>query len=265
MHAVSASRFRDLHHAGSLLVLPNAWDAGSAAAIQHAGAPAVATTSAGVAWACGWPDGDQLPADELLASVKRMAAVLRVPLSADIEEGCSNDPGEVGRFVSALVDAGVSGINIEDAGRDPAELAAKIRAIRAALQGRDLYINARTDIYLRGIAAGDEAVGEVVRRAGLFHEAGADGLFAPGIANVDEIRHVAGSIGGMPLNVMLVPGLPAHAALYEAGARRLSAGIALALDAYAGAAKGAAAFMAKAEPEALSYPLLNALLKRSGG
>jgi 2-methylisocitrate lyase-like PEP mutase family enzyme len=262
MHAVSASRFRDLHHTGSLLVLPNAWDAGSAMAIQHAGAPAVATTSAGVAWACGWADGDQLPASELLASVKRMTAVLQVPLSADIEEGCSHDPAEVGRFVASLVEAGVAGINIEDAGRDPAELAAKLRAIRAALQGRELYINARTDIYLRGIASGDEAVGEVVRRAALFREAGADGLFAPGISKLDEIRRVAGSIGDMPLNVMLVPGLPSHAEMYDAGARRLSAGIALALDAYAGAAKGAAAFMGKPEPEALSYPLLNTLLRR---
>ncbi|MGA7437494.1 MAG: isocitrate lyase/phosphoenolpyruvate mutase family protein [Luteibacter sp.] len=260
---MTASRFRDLHRAGTLLVLPNAWDAGSAAAIQHAGAPAVATTSAGVAWACGWPDGDKLPASELLASVTRMVSVLSVPLSADIEEGCSNDPDEVGRFVASLVKAGVSGINIEDAGRDPAELTAKIRAIRAALGGRDLYINARTDIYLRGIASGDEAVDEVVRRAGLFREAGADGLFAPGIANIDEIRRVAKALGDMPLNVMLVPGLPSHEALYEAGARRLSAGIALALDAYAATAKGAAGFMGKAEPEGLSYPLLNRLLART--
>ena len=259
---MSASRFRDLHQSGALLVLPNAWDAGSAVAIQHAGAPAVATTSAGVAWACGWADGDKLPAGELLASVKRMAAVLRVPLSADIEEGCSDDPEEVGRFVASLVDAGVAGINIEDAGRDPSALTAKIRAIRGALKGRDLYINARTDIYLRGIASGDEAVGEVVHRAGLFREAGADGLFAPGIADVGEIRRVAASIADMPLNVMLVPGLPSHAELVEAGAQRLSAGIALAIDAYAGAAKGAAAFMGVAEPEALTYPLMNSLLAR---
>ena len=262
---MSASRFRDLHRTGALLVLPNAWDAGSAIAIQHAGAPAVATTSAGVAWACGWPDGDKLPASEILTATARIARVLAVPLSADIEEGGSTDPDEVGRFVASLVDAGVAGINIEDAGRDPSELTAKLRAIRAALGGRDLYINARTDIYLRGIASGDEAVGEVVRRAGLFREAGADGLFAPGIAKVDEIRRVAGSLGEMPLNVMLVPGLPSHAALYDAGARRLSAGIALAMDAYAGAAKGAAAFMGKAEPEALSYPLLNRLLDRPAG
>lgn len=259
---MSASRFRELHQTGSLLILPNAWDAGSAAAIQHAGAPAVATTSAGVAWACGWPDGDKLPAAEILASVARMAAVIRVPLSADIEEGCSNDPGEVGRFVASLVDVGVAGINIEDAGRDPSGLAAKIRAIRAALQGRDLYINARTDIYLRGIASGDEAVGEVVRRAGLFREAGADGLFAPGIANIREIQRVSASIGGMPLNVMLVPNLPSHAELYDAGARRLSAGITLAIDAYAETARAAAAFMGKAEPGALTYPLMNQLLAR---
>ncbi|WP_052698084.1 isocitrate lyase/PEP mutase family protein [Luteibacter yeojuensis] len=262
---MSASRFRELHHNGALLVLPNAWDAGSAVAIQHAGAPAVATTSAGVAWACGWPDGDKLPAGEMLGAVKRMARVLSVPLSADIEEGCADDPAEVGRFVASLVDAGVAGINIEDGGRDADALAAKIRAIRTALGGRDLYINARTDIYLRGIASGDAAVDEVIRRAGLFREAGADGLFAPGIAVPDEIRRVAKALGDMPLNVMWVPGLPSHAELYAAGARRLSAGIALAIEAYAGAAKGAAGFMGTAEVAGLSYPVLNALMAGAGG
>lgn len=262
---MTASRFRELHDAGTLLVLPNAWDAGSAVAIQHAGAPAVATTSAGVAWACGWPDGDKLPADEMLGAARRMARVLSVPLSMDIEEGCSDDPAEVGRFVASLVDAGVAGINIEDGGRDPAGLVAKIRAIREALSGRELYINARTDIYLRGIASGYAAVDEVIRRGGLFREAGADGLFAPGIAVADEIRRVANALRDMPLNVMLVPGLPSHAELYAAGARRLSAGIALALDAYAGAAKRAAAFMGVGEVEGLSYPGLNALMGARGG
>lgn len=257
---MSAQRFRELHRGERLLVLPNAWDAGSAAAIQHAGASAIATTSAGVAWACGWADGNQLPVDEMLGAARRIARVAKVPLTVDIEEGGSDDAAKVGAFVASLVDAGVAGINIEDGAGSPDVLVAKLKAIRAALGQRDLYINARTDVYLRGLVPADAAVDEVVRRATLYREAGADGLFAPGIKAIDDIQRVVKSIGDMPLNAMLVPGLPSRDELFKAGVRRLSAGIALSIDAYAGTARGAAVLLGVEEPKPLDYGTLNHLL-----
>lgn len=258
---MSAQRFRELHAGPSLLVLANAWDGASAGVIQHAGASAVATTSAGVAWSCGWSDGDQLPASEMLAAVRRIARVVKVPLTVDIEEGCSDQPADVAAFVSALVDAGVAGINIEDGAKAPEVLVAKLRAIRATLGERDLYINARTDVYLRGMASGDTAVEEVLRRAVLYREAGADGMFVPGIAAIDEIRRVANAIAPMPLNVMVVPGLPSQKELFAAGVRRLSAGIALSLEAYATAGRMAAELLG-VEPKEVGYGTLNGLLAR---
>jgi 2-methylisocitrate lyase-like PEP mutase family enzyme len=243
---MSAQRLRDLHRGSELLVMPNAWDPASAAVIQHAGAPAVATTSAGVAWSCGWPDGDQLPADEMIGAVRRILRVVDLPLTVDIEEGCSDDPAEVANLVATLVDAGV----------------AKLKAIRATLGSRDLYINARTDVFLRGMASGDAAVDEVTGRAKRYIDAGTDGMFVPGVAAIDEIRRLAQAIAPVPLNVMLVPGLPSREELFAAGARRLSAGIALSLEAYANTARMAAEFMGKAAPAAVSYPMLNTLLKK---
>lgn len=257
-----AQHLRDLHRRDELLVLPNAWDAASAAVIQRAGAPAVATTSAGVAWSCGWPDGDGLPADEMYSAVCRIVRVLDVPLTVDIEEGCSDDPLEVGDLILDLVEAGVSGINIEDGVGSPDLLVAKLAAIREALDGRDLFINARTDVYLRGLASGEGAVAEVLLRARRYIEAGADGVFVPGIVALDDIRRVAEGIAPVPLNVMLVPGLPSREELFAAGARRLSAGIALSLEAYEGAARAAAELMGKPAPEALRYGGLNGLLDR---
>ena len=258
---MQAQRLRELHAGPSLLVLPNAWDAGSAAVIQQAGAPAVATTSAGVAWSCGWPDGDRLPAGEMLAAAIRIVRVLDVPLTVDIEEGCSDIPDEVGAFVASLAEAGVAGINIEDGTKEPSLLVAKLKAIRTALGTRDLFINTRTDVILRGMTSGDAAVDEVVARAKAYREAGGDGMFVPGIASTDDIRRVTDAIGDMPLNVMLVPNLPSRDALYAAGARRLSAGIALSLEAYATAGRMAAEFMGN-EPKETSYGVLNGLLTR---
>jgi 2-methylisocitrate lyase-like PEP mutase family enzyme len=259
---MTAQRLRDLHRGSELLVLPNAWDPASAAVIQHAGAPAIATTSAGVAWSCGWPDGDQLPADEMVGAVRRILRVVDLPLTVDIEEGCSEDPDEVARLVATLVDAGVAGINIEDGSKSPDLLVAKLKAIRATLGSRDLYINARTDVYLRGLAAGEAAIEEVTRRASRYIDAGTDGMFVPGVSVTDDIRRLADAIAPTPLNVMLVPGLPSRDELFAAGARRLSAGIALSLEAYANTARMAAEFMGKAEPTAVRYPVLNALLKK---
>ncbi|WP_322053221.1 isocitrate lyase/PEP mutase family protein [Paraburkholderia bannensis] len=221
----SASTFRQLHDNTSPLLLPNAWDAGSARLIESLGAPAIATTSAGFAWALGYPDGRMLPFDEVVASVRRIVRVLNVPLSVDIEHGYSDDPRTVADNVMRLVDLGIAGINIED-GSDPASLlASKIEATRrlAANSGSDLFINARSDVFLANLAEKSKQPEESIARGNLYASAGADGLFLPALAQPSDIEAIVGATR-LPLNVMAVPGLADAATLGKLGVRRLSAG-----------------------------------------
>jgi len=207
-----------------------AWDAGSARLIESRGAKAIATTSAGLAWARGYPDGDALPIEQPFAAVREIARVVRVPLTIDIEGGYSDDPAAVGRAVAGVIDAGGVGINIEDGAGPPDALCAKISAARESAEraGIDLFINARTDVYLRGLAPKDRAVAEVVRRVERYRAAGCDGLFVPALSDGAAIRAVALAIEPLPLNVMLVPGLPSQGLLRPQGVRRVSAGSAIA-------------------------------------
>ena len=220
--------FRSLHD--DFLVLPNAWDAGSARLFESLGAAAIATTSAGVAWARGYPDGDALPSEQLLATAREIARVIRVPLSVDIEGGYADDPSTVARLVSGVIDAGAVGINLEDGAGAPDLLCAKIDAARqsALAAGADLFINVRTDVYLRELATGGAAVEEVLRRARLYQSAGGDGLFVPGLADSLTISTIVQAIAPMPLNLMLAADLPAVWILRSHGVRRLSAGAAIA-------------------------------------
>src|SRR5213078_3501234 len=157
-----ATAFHALHRGPEPLILANAWDAGSARLIESLGARAIATTSAGVAWVHGYPDGDALPEPQLLATAQAIARVIRVPLSMDIEAGYSDDPDAVGRLAAALIEAGVVGINLEDGAGTPELLCAKIARIRRVARelGVDLYINARTDVYLRGLSPEADRVAE---------------------------------------------------------------------------------------------------------
>jgi len=218
-------KFEQLHDGAKLLHLPNAWDAGSARLFESLGAPAIATTSAGVAWALGYADGDQLPADAAIALAANIARVLTVPLSVDFENGYSDDADVVAGYVLRLIEAGVSGINLEDGSAAPQLLAAKIAAIKglAAQSGKDIFINTRTDVYLKGLAPEGERVAEVLKRAAIYKAAGANGLFVPGIVKVDDIKAVVAG-AGLPVNVMDWPGVPAAEELRLLGVRRLSAG-----------------------------------------
>jgi 2-methylisocitrate lyase-like PEP mutase family enzyme len=221
----SFTAFKKLHDGSKLLHLPNAWDAGSARLFESLGAPAIATTSAGVAWAMGYADGDNMPAEVAIGVAANIARVLTVPLTVDLENGYSDDAGVVAQNALRLIDAGVAGINIEDGGGTPQLLAAKIAAIKklAAQSGKELFINTRTDVYLRGLAPEGERVAEVLKRAALYKEAGADSLFVPGICKVDEIKAVVAG-AGLPVNVMDWPGVPSADALRQLGVARLSAG-----------------------------------------
>ncbi len=221
--------FRGLHAGPEVLVLANAWDAASARLIESLGAKACATTSAAMAWSLGYPDGDAVPVAEVIALVGRIARVIHVPLSVDIEGGYATEPAKVESLVRALVDVGVVGINLEDGGGEPGLLATKIEVIKKAARaaGADVFVNARTDVYLRGLTAAGGLVAETVARATRYRSAGADGIFVPGVKEAAAIGQIAGAVV-LPLNVMAVPGLPAVSELAALGVRRLSAGSAIA-------------------------------------
>jgi 2-methylisocitrate lyase-like PEP mutase family enzyme len=263
----SANTFRALHYGNELLLLANAWDPGSARLIESLGARAIATTSAGLAWSRGYPDGDALPIEQLLTTARDIARVIRVPLSIDIEGGYSVDPAVVARVVSGIIDAGAVGINIEDGAGSPDLLCAKIEAARhsATRAGVDLFINVRTDVYLRGMANGDAAVREVIRRAESYRSAGCDGIFVPGLVEGAAIEAIAAAIDPLPLNIMLMAGLPSLAALRSQGVRRLSAGSAIAQAAMGLASRLVADFLTGSSDEVfritVDYSSMNQLFQ----
>ena len=226
MNTAHATTFRALHAPGKFLILPNAWDAGSARIMELCGAPAIATSSAAVAWACGYPDGDALPVRRLATVVESIVRVISVPLTVDSEGGYSNQPAEVDENIFGIATAGGVGINLEDGTGPPELLCAKIEAAKrgARKAGVDMFVNARIDVLLKQLASGDRAIEAIVSRAALYRNAGCDGIFVPLISRPDDIRTVAIAIDPLPLNVMAVPDLAPAAELKSAGARRLTAG-----------------------------------------
>ncbi|HWA01599.1 MAG TPA: isocitrate lyase/phosphoenolpyruvate mutase family protein [Caulobacterales bacterium] len=221
----AAAAFARMHNGADVLVLANAWDAGSARVIEAAGGKAIATSSAAVAWSHGYADGHDLPISRLVATVEEIARAVRAPVSADAEGGYAEDPAEVGENVAALVRAGAVGINLED-GRASTDLhCAKIAAAReaGARAGVDLFINARVDVYLKKLVAAEAALDETIKRGKAVKAAGASGFFVPGVVSRDEIAAIAGAVD-LPLNVLAFPGLPPLAELRALGVRRLSAG-----------------------------------------
>lgn len=227
-----AAAFHCLHNEPEPLILVNAWDAGSARILEHAGAPAIATTSAGMAWSLGYRDGEQLPTSDLIAGAARICRAVSVPVTVDIERGFGRDTDDVVTLVQTLVGLGVAGVNIEDGVvPDTGQLAApeilceRIIAVRemATRMNATLFINARTDTYF--VASDDRAAryDETVRRAQLYASAGADGIFVPGM-DLNDIAPFTGAIA-LPVNVYAgVEGAPPVPVLRDAGARRVSLG-----------------------------------------
>jgi 2-methylisocitrate lyase-like PEP mutase family enzyme len=255
--------FESLHTAPRPLVIPNAWDAASAALFADAGASAIATSSASLAWSLGYADGGSLPRNELLAAIQRIQRVLRVPLTVDLEDGYSDDAQLVASLVVQVAEIGVAGINLEDGARAPSLLADKIAATRHALGSTPLFINARTDVYLSGLATGDAAISMALDRAAQYQSAGADGLFVPGMSSMQDTARVAGHTS-LPVNLMLLPGMPAIQDLFAAGARRFTAGPANFQGAYGHAHKLAQALVVDHSIEglfakAVGYDTMNAL------
>ncbi|GGQ93311.1 isocitrate lyase/PEP mutase family protein [Streptomyces pilosus] len=265
-----ALAFRSLHLPGRPLVLPNAWDVASARLVEDAGAGAVATTSAGVAWARGAADGDRLDRERALRAVAEIVRAVRVPVTADIESGYAPDPEGVAGTVRAVLAAGAVGVNIEDAaprgtGRGPlrpaGEQAERIAAARAAADaaGVPLFVNARVDTFLRGAGGVDDTL----ERAAAYLAAGADGIFVPGTVDPGTIEELAGGIRA-PLNVLAGPGAPPAGALAAMGVARVSVGSAVAEAAYAVVHRAARELLGAgtydAQTGGLAYGTLNELM-----
>ena len=226
-----ARRFAELHVKGMPLVLYNAWDAGSAKAILAAGAQAIATSSWSVAEAQGYRDGEAIPLEFVQQIVARIASTIDAPVTVDFEGGYSDDDGELAESIARLLDTGAIGINFEDRvvkgkglyGVD--RQARRIAAIRMAAEqkGLDLFINARTDLFLgqgRDLA---KAAVEAVDRAKAYAAAGASGFFIPGLADVALIGRICESVT-LPVNVMVMDGVPPNDRLAELDVARISYG-----------------------------------------
>ena len=221
-------------HSGPGFVLPNAWDAGSARILEQVGFPAIATTSAGIAWSLGVPDGGALDRDTMLEHVSRIVDAVSVPVSADLEAGYGDTAEEVGRTVARAVEIGAVGGNLEDAvdgrllGLD--EAVERVAAARAAAPRGTFVLNARTDAYFVGTTGDPFAA--TVERATRFVDAGADCVFVPGVVEEDTIRRLAAVIP-TPLNI--VAGLASTTdapTLFSLGVTRVSLGGSLARAAF---------------------------------
>ena len=255
--------FRALH-SGAVLVLPNAWDAASARIVERAGARAVATTSAGVAWSLGAADGDRLSRDAAVGLVTRVVAAVGIPVTADVESGYGATPADVADTVRAVADAGAAGINLEDGAypglRPVDEQAARIAAARKAAP---LFVNARIDSYLFGVGDPAARLDDTVARAVSFADAGADGVLVPGVVDPEIIAALASRIP-VPLNVMAGPGAPSVATLAELGVARVSVGSGIAQAAYAVADRCARELLTDgtydAQASGLDFAAMNALM-----
>ena len=230
-----ADAFRAMHQAPPILLLPNAWDAVSARLFVRAGARAIATTSAGVAATLGYPDGEKVPCEEMLKVVARIARVVDVPVTADIEAGYAESPDHLGETIRAVIDSGAIGFNLEDATGvsslplyEVEEQLERIRAARLAGEqaGVRVMINARTDVYLAKVGEPAGRLAEAVRRVNAYREAGADCLFVPGVTDLATLTELARKISG-PLNVLAGPGMPSTGELERIGVARVSVGSAI--------------------------------------
>jgi 2-methylisocitrate lyase-like PEP mutase family enzyme len=225
-----AAQFLQLHH-GAGLLLPNAWDIASARLFEEAGFPAIATTSAGIAFAKGYPDGQLISRDEMLDAVGKIAAAVKVPVTADVEAGYGPEPETVAETMKRVIAAGAVGVNLEDNTGYPNPLYSvetqveRIRAAReAATQaGVRLVINARTDTYLFQIGAAETRMDDTLARARAYLEAGADSIFVPGVTDALTIQALVNSVPG-PLNILAGPGAPSAPTLFKLGVKRISVG-----------------------------------------
>lgn len=224
-----AVTFRSLHHRDRVLLLPNAWDAGSVRLFDRMGFEAIATTSGGVAWSLGYADGEAAPLEEVLAVIRRMVRVTNLPLTVDFEAGYGDTPTDVTRSVHRVIEAGAVGINLEDGIRherlrEIPDAAQRIRAAREAANetGVPLVINARVDSWIVGSHEGvDSLIAETIQRAAAYLDAGADAIYPIALADPAVIQRLCSAIGA-PVNIGARAELPDLAELRRLGVARVS-------------------------------------------
>jgi 2-methylisocitrate lyase-like PEP mutase family enzyme len=227
-----AVSFRSMHRGPKMLVLPNAWDVASARVFENAGFGAIASTSAGVAFSLGYPDGQKITREEMLARVGRIARAVKVPVTADVESGYGDRPEDTERTAGEVIEAGAVGLNLEDATGDDRQPLAdlslqleRIRAVKAtALKtGVLLVLNARTDVFLAEVGAPETRYDETIRRLIAYRDAGADCVFVPGLRDAGTIRKLVQDVK-CPVNILVGPGSPNILELQSLGVARVSVG-----------------------------------------
>ena len=223
-------RFLELHRSKRMLLLPNAWDVSSARIFEEAGFPALGTTSAGIANALGYPDGQRIPAAKMLEVVGRIAQAVSIPVTADMEAGYGSTPEQLAELTRQVIGVGAVGMNLEDAsgGESLTDVNLQQDRIRAAIDaaehtGIPFVLNARTDIFLHSIGPAETRLHRTIERLNAFRQAGAQCLFAPGITAGDTIAQLVRGVAG-PLNILATVGTPTVAELEALGVARVSLG-----------------------------------------
>ena len=227
-----AETFRALHSGNEILLLPNIWDVAGARIIEEAGFPALATTSAGIAFALGYPDGEKISREEMLSVVARITRAVSVPVTADVESGYGPSPKDAAVTAQAVIEAGAVGMNLEDSpgdsGKPLAELVLQLEKIHAIRETASrlkvpLVLNARTDVYLHQVGDPASRYDETIRRLHAFRDAGADCVFVPGLRDEPTIRRLVADLK-CPVNILAGPGSPSVKELHKLGVARVSLG-----------------------------------------
>ncbi|MBV8894617.1 MAG: isocitrate lyase/phosphoenolpyruvate mutase family protein [Acidobacteria bacterium] len=227
-----ALAFRRLHHGPRILLLPNIWDVASARVVAQCRYPALATTSAGVAFSLGYPDGENISRDEMLARVAAIAERVDLPVTADVEAGYGQRPEDAALTAQGVIEAGAVGMNLEDGTGDPehplADLSLQVERIRAVRETAHksafpLVLNARTDVYLTPIGEPGRRYAVALQRALAYRDAGADCVFVPGLDDLENIAQLVKDVK-YPVNILAGYGSPSALDLEKAGVARLSLG-----------------------------------------
>jgi 2-methylisocitrate lyase-like PEP mutase family enzyme len=232
LYSRKEKQFHQLHHNGQLLVLPNIWDPLGAKLLEEIGYKAVATASASIAFSNGYDDGQKIPFNNLLFPLKRIVSSVQIPVTADIESGYAKNNLELKENIKKLIDTGIVGINFEDSLHDQTNLfskeeqAEKINLIKktASENGSDLFINARTDVFIKeSPLSKEEKLKEAIERGKAYKDAGADGFYPIFLKEKTAIEMIIKEVS-LPVNILMVAGIPDFSTLQEIGVARISLG-----------------------------------------